>query len=90
MSLTDREKNIFKKSGIKGMMAQDVTPSDSSTLTLNGAKLYVGTGGDVKIDTSDGDTITLKNVASGTFIDFVSVKKVHSRGTTARNIVSIY
>ena len=90
MSITDREKKIFRKRGVKGMIAQGVTPADKSDLTLNGAKLYVGTGGHVTIDTADGDTITLKNIASGTFIDFVSVKKVHSKGTTARDIVAIY
>ena len=90
MSITNREKKIYRKSGVKGIIAESVLPTDKSDLTLNGAKLYIGTGGHVTLDTADGDTITLMNIASGTFLDFVSVKKVHFKGTTARDIVAIY
>ena len=90
MALTDREKKIFRKSGVKGMIAESVRKSDSADLSLNGANLFIGTGGVLKIDTADGDTITLKNIASGTYIDFVKVKKVYSKGTTASDIVAIY
>ena len=67
-----------------------MTKSDSSNLSVEEAKLYVGTGGDLKVDTVDGQTITLKNVANGTFLDFILVKKVYAKGTTASDIVAIY
>ena len=73
-----------------GNVAEAVTKSDSSNLSVEEAKLYVGTGGDVKVDTVDGQTITLKNVANGTFLDFILVKKVYAKGTTASDIVAIY
>lgn len=88
MALTDKQKKTAGSRG--GIVAESVTKSDSLNLSVEEAKLYIGTGGDLKVDTTDGQTITLKNVANGTFLDFILVKKVHSRGTTASDIVAIY
>ncbi len=65
---------------------EDVTPSDADNLT-NFGMLYVGTAGDVKVTSIKGDTVTLKNVQSGSWLNFCRVKKVFDTGTTATDIV---
>lgn len=67
---------------------KDIVPNDS-TIFESTKGLYVGVSGDVKIDTADGDTITLKNLASGV-IHPISVIKVHSTETTATDILAVY
>ena len=66
-----------------------VTPNDSSNLTHAARALFVGSGGDVKVDTLGGDTVTFVGVASG-FVLPVRILKVYATGTTASSIVSVY
>ena len=89
MSLSSSKKKKAHRNK-SGSIAESIIPSDKSDLDLTGSKLFVGTGGDLKVDTIDGQTITLKNIANGTLIDFIKVKRIHARGTTARDIVSIH
>jgi nitrogen fixation protein len=42
---------------------------------LNGAALYVGTGGDITVEMSSGQSVTFKNVPDGTFLP-IAVAKV--------------
>jgi len=66
---------------------EDVTPSDVADLAGIGI-LYIGTTGDVKVDgVKGGSAITLKNIPSGTWLNFIRVKKVYATGTTATDIV---
>jgi hypothetical protein len=51
--------------------------------------LIVGTGGDVKVTTSGGDTVVLPSIGSGTLLP-LRVRQVFSTGTTASGIVSIW
>ncbi len=88
MALDTRQKS--KARYTKGEVAQTVTPSNSLKVSDVPFNLYVGTGGDLKVDTIDGQTITLKNVASGTYLDFIKVNKVYSKGTTASDIIAIH
>jgi hypothetical protein len=53
---------------------------------INGFTIYVGTGGDVKGDTINGDTVTYKNIPSG-HEKATLFKKIYSVGTTAADIV---
>jgi hypothetical protein len=69
--------------------AAAVTPNDSTDLTNTARALYVGSTGDVKVDTAAGDTVTFGTVPSGAILP-VRVKRVYSTGTTASNIVSIF
>tara|TARA_Y100000592_G_C5360320_1_gene263348 strand:- start:193 stop:459 length:267 start_codon:yes stop_codon:yes gene_type:complete len=87
MSLTEAQKR--KARNYKTNFAESITPDDRNDLEFVGSKLFIGTGGDLKVDTIAGQTITLKNIANGTLIDFIKVKKIHSRGTTASDIVAI-
>ena len=89
MALSDSEKKKAHRNR-SGSVAESISPSDRNDLDLTGSKLFIGTGGDLKVDTIDGQTITLKNIANGTLIDFIKVKRIHQRGTTASDIVSIY
>ena len=67
-----------------------VTTNDNANVSDIEFKIYVGTGGHLKVDTTDGQTITLKNIPSGTFIDWIEIRKIYRTGTTARDIVAIY
>jgi hypothetical protein len=67
--------------------AFDLTPSD---VTIYGGRgltsIYVGTAGDVKIETLAGSTPTYKNVPAGTRI-LRACSKVFATGTTATDLV---
>ena len=65
-----------------------VTPNDSTDLTVTSA-LYVGSGGDVKVDFVETGTVTFSNVADRSFLPII-VTKVYATGTTASNIIGIY
>jgi hypothetical protein len=53
----------------------------------NGFTLFVGTGGDVKVDTLDGSTLVYKNIADGSFLPVIALK-VYSTGTTASDLLA--
>ena len=55
----------------------------------NGAVLYVGTGGDLKVLTSGGDEVTFVGVGSGSFIP-VNCIQVFNTGTTASDIIALW
>ena len=67
-----------------------VIPSDSADLSKGITKgLYLGGTGNVKVTLASGVVIELKGLASGV-IHPISVKRVHSTGTTAVEIVGFY
>lgn len=51
--------------------------------------LYVGTGGNLRVVTASGQTVTFASVLGGTFFP-VQVLKVFSTGTSAANIVALW
>lgn len=53
----------------------------------NGFTVFVGTGGDVKVDTLDGSTLTYKNLQDGSYMAVICTK-VYSVGTTASDILA--
>ena len=87
MALSEAQKR--KARNYKTNFAESITTNDARDLEFVGSKLFIGTGGDLKVDTIAGQTITLKNIANGTLIDFIKVKKIYRTGTTARDIVAI-
>jgi ribosomal protein L2 len=89
MALNSKEKELRRRKAGQGSLAQNITKSDSSTYDSE-FNIYVGTGGNLKIDTTDGQTITLKNIPSGTYIDWIKAKKIYNKGTTASDIIAIY
>ena len=69
--------------------AHAVTPSDGSDLTGEPFfAVYVGTGGNLKVDMADGGSpVTLSNVASGQLLP-IMVERIYATGTTASNIIA--
>lgn len=68
--------------------AAEVTPSDTTDLTTDARALYVGTGGDIRVLTSGGSTVTFRNVPAG--ILPVRVQRVFVVGTTATDLVAVW
>lgn len=64
-----------------------VTPSD--TVSINVAGIYVGTGGDVAVETGKGTTTTFPAVPSGTVLPGI-FRRVLATGTTASGIVGAH
>ena len=54
-----------------------------------GCVLYIGSGGNLRVQTHAGDDIIFYNVLGGTFLP-VQVLKVFSTGTSAANIVALW
>ena len=77
----------MEKSG-PATRAEAVTPADSSDLTNVARALFVGTGGNLKVEMQGGDVITFTGVIGGTLYPF-AVTKVFSGSTTASNITAI-
>jgi hypothetical protein len=72
-----------------GYGAAAVTPDDDNDLTRSPSRdLYIGTGGTLKVTTSDGSVVSFGNVVPGRL--GIGVKRVWSTGTSATNIVALY
>jgi len=69
--------------------AFSVTPNDSTDMANAARALFVGGAGDVKVDTTGGDTVTFTGVTAGMILP-VRVTRVYATGTTATNIVAVY
>ena len=82
--------NLVVRQGTTGVI---VNPSDSVDITgINPntpATLFVGGGGDVVVITIGGSTLTLKNIADGSFLP-IQVTRVKDTGTTATDIVALF
>lgn len=68
--------------------AAAITEDNDTDLTQVGV-VYVGGDGDVKVTTINGQTVTFKNMAAGTFLPCV-VKRVFDTDTTAVDLVLCY
>lgn len=66
--------------------ANEVTPHDTDPFNLCRA-LYIGTGGDVRVQMKSGAVVTLKNWPSGVRMSG-GFARVFATGTTASNIVA--
>ena len=75
--------------------AASVTPSDTANIpsvsggTKNGCVLYVGSAGNLRVQTVGGDDVTFNNINTGAFIP-VQIVKVYATGTTASNILALW
>lgn len=75
--------------------AAAVTPSDTVNIpsinggTNDGAVLYIGGDGNLKVTTAGGDVVTFVGLLAGTFVP-VQVLRVWSTDTTATNIVALW
>lgn len=64
-----------------------VTPDDNTDLGFYTRAVFVGTGGNLKIITKHGQTILLKNCASGSWHP-IRASRILATGTTANDIVA--
>lgn len=65
-----------------------ITPSNTVNLA-NPSVVYVGTTGNVRVLTAQGDDVTFNNVPAGGVLP-VQVIRVYATSTTATNLVGIY
>lgn len=65
-----------------------VTPSDNDDLTSWVRGVYVGGAGDLKVTMRDDSVVTFTAVPAGSVLP-IYIKKIHSTGTTATNIVGL-
>jgi hypothetical protein len=73
----------------KASNALTITPNDSTDLIeIPTTGLYVGTGGDIKVDMLDGTT-TFVGLKAGVVYPF-EITRIYATGTTATDIVVIY
>ena len=63
----------------------DVSSTDTDTKE-RGFVVYVGTGGDVKVDDIHGNTVTFKNVPDGATLPFL-IAKIYSADTDAADMI---
>ena len=66
----------------------DVTPNDSTDLTTYARALYIGVGGNLKVTTLRGSTLTFIGVGSGSILP-VAVRRVWATGTAASSIIAL-
>ena len=75
--------------------AASVTTSDTANIpsvsggTNNGCVLYVGSAGNLRVQTVGGDDVTFNNINTGAFIP-VQIVRVYATGTTASNILALW
>lgn len=67
------------------IFAAPVTPDDATDLPFVARAIYVGTAGDLRVRTVEGDEVTYVNL-SGTKV--LRVARVFATGTTASDIVA--
>lgn len=64
-----------------------ITPHDVNELPYVVRRIYVGTGGDIKVITKKGTTVTHKDFPAQSYLDGLSIRAVLFTGTTASNMV---
>jgi hypothetical protein len=89
MALDFKTKNNLKDQRALASEAIAVTPADGTDLATTQAALFIGGGGDVKVDMTGSGTVTFSGVADGTFLPIL-VDRVYATGTTATNILALY
>ena len=81
---------LYNKDGksvnLQGGRYVDVVKSDTTVFAPS--TFFVGTAGDLVIKNEHGDTVTLKNVANGSFVPVIATQVLNA--TTATGIVRFY
>lgn len=63
--------------------------SDTVDLTIVTRAIYTGSGGNIKVDMSDGGTVTFASVPAGAIIP-VCISRLYSTGTAATDVIGLY
>lgn len=86
---TDPFQSQLDSPSAPAQMCFDITPDDSSSLTVVTKALYVGEAGDLVVVSQRNSTpVTFRNVPSGFILD-IRAKAVHATGTSASNIIGL-
>tara|TARA_R110002012_G_scaffold16116_1_gene62722 strand:- start:3962 stop:4246 length:285 start_codon:yes stop_codon:yes gene_type:complete len=65
--------------------------SDSADLLDPSPKaIYIQNGGNLKVDTMGGTTVSINGIPDDTKIDWLRIKKVYATGTSVTNVKGIY
>lgn len=67
----------------------DITPSNTANMAREARAIFIGSGGNLKITTQYGSTVTFKNLVRGQILP-VQVVKVWATGTTAGDLIALY
>lgn len=87
--MKDEYKNTPKTIDSVAEKAYAITPDDNADLPTATRSIYVGTGGDLKVDMVDSGTgVVFKNLPDGALLP-IRVKKVYTTDTTALNLVAL-
>lgn len=87
-TVVDLDEPTSPNSGLPAEHAYEVTPSDTALQPVT-RYIYVGGTGDIKIETQNEDTVTIKSIPVGSLLE-VRAKKIYLTGTTATEIVGLY
>ena len=79
----------MKEDQLQAESAASVDISSTDYTSQIGANLYVGTGGDVKVDMFKSGTVTFSNVQDGSYLP-IKVTKVYKTGTTASDMLALW
>lgn len=66
-----------------------LTPSDSAPIAVMTRAVYVGTGGDLRVEMAGGQELTFANVQGGTFLP-LRITRLFQTGTNAGGVVGIW
>jgi hypothetical protein len=69
--------------------AFEVTVHDTNQLPFSTRGIYVGVSGDLKVETTGGETVTFVGLAAG-IIHPIRVVQVYNTGTSATDIIGVY
>lgn len=68
--------------------AWSVSPNDETDFEQDARALYIGSAGDVTLQTTDGSEVTFANVPAGSILP-VQVRRVLANGTDAEDIIAL-
>ena len=81
---------IVSNDAAPAVSAVAITPSDSADFTTTSCRaIWVGGTGTIKVDMSDGTTVTFSGVPAG-YILPIRARRVYSTGTTATLMLVLY
>lgn len=91
--LTEEQLIWSQSSDQLGNVVKSITPefSDSADLLDPAPKaIYIQSGGNLKVDTMGGTTVSINGIPDDTKIDWLRIKKVYATGTSVTNVKGIY
>ena len=74
---------------VSARRAAEVVTSNTVTYESPTRGVYVGVGGNVKVDMVSGGTVTFVGVPAGALLP-IQVERIYATGTTATNMVALY